>query len=160
MNTVRRPRFAAVKIVIASLALAAVAACGSSDDSKDEAATESSPSAVETTTAPAEESNPQFDAYVDKVRSLSQGEMARFDDVYSDFQVSGEGGDTLVYEYTFINELDPDTAETQIEGTRSVLEGASKPIFDEMKAVGVEDPKVRWTYRNPDGAELHTIEMP
>lgn len=159
MNTTRRrPRLLAPRIVIASLALVAVSACGSSDDTKDDAATESTPSAVATTAE--QESNSQLEAYVDKVRTQSEGEMARFDDLYSDFQVSAEGDDTLVYDYTFANEVDPAAAKTQIEGTRSVLEGAAKAIFTEMEAAGVQDPKVRWTYRNPDGAELVSIQLP
>ena len=167
MNSSRRlPRSSAAKAVVASLALAAVAACGSSDESGDDAATESTPSAVATTTEAVEETrtieetNPELEAYVDKVRTQSQGEMARFEKVYSHFDVASEGGDTLVYEYIFVNNLDPDTARTQIEDTRHLLETAAEPIFAEMRAVGVEDPKVRWTYSNPDGTELASIELP
>lgn len=159
MNTTRRARLlSAAKISIASVALATVAACGSSDDSKDDSATESTPSA--SAPAAAAPANPQLEEYVDKVRAQSAGEMERFDDLYSDFQVKAEGADTLVYEYTFANELDPATAKSQIEGTRSVLEGAAKAIFAEMEAAGVQDPQVRWTYRNPDGAELVSIQLP
>ena len=160
----RNRRLPLSKLAVATAALALVAACGSSDDESSSATSEptsSSSSAPSASAAPEDTaSKDALDTYVAQVRTQAEAQMERFDDVYSDFSVKAEGSDTMVYDYTFRQQVDPAQADAQRDTIRKTVSGIGDAILTEMKAAGISDPKARWVYRNPDGSEIMAIDVP
>lgn len=163
MHLPRVSRPSLVRATIASVALIALSACGGGSE-EPEAKASSSAETSATSAAPTSEApapaGEGLAAYIEQLRPQAEEQMKRFDDVYSDFSVSADGSDTLVYDYTFRKQVDPQQARSGLESTRSALEGAAEPIATEMRAAGVTDPRIRWTYRNADGTEILTISVP
>lgn len=161
----RNRRLPLSRLAVATAALALVAACGSSDDESSSATSE--PTSSASSSAPSASASPEdaaskdaLDTYVAQVRSQAEAQMERFDDVYSDFSVKAEGDDTMVYDYTFRQQVDPSQADAQRDTIRQTVSGMGDAILTEMKAAGVSDPKARWVYRNPDGSEIMAIDVP
>lgn len=132
--------------LLAALLLLGVAGCGESSD---------------TDTAPVDaESQAALQGFVDELGPQVAAEIERYDDVYGDFELRAEGSSTLVYEYTFLEEVDPADAEEQLEATQKLLTSMAGPIMEELEEGGVNDPRVRWLYLNPDGSEVFQVEHP
>ena len=148
-------------LAVATAALAVTAACGFSDEgSSSEPKPSASASASGGGSAAPEPADGALVTYVTQVRAQSEEQMKRFEDVYRDFSITGEGDDTLVYDYTFRNAVAPAQVDAQRDTIRKTVEGVGDSILTEMQTAGVDDPKVRWVYRNPDGAELMSFEVP
>lgn len=166
----RNRRLPLSKLAVATAALALVAACGGSSDDDSSSASEPTSSATSSApgagasaspeAAPDGASNEALETYVAQVRSQAEDQMERFDDVYSDFSVTAEGDDTMVYDYTFRQQVDPAQADAQRDTIRKTVSGIGDAILTEMKAAGISDPKARWVYRNPDGSEIMSIDVP
>lgn len=100
-------------------------------------------------------------SYVDAVRPVVEAELERYSDIYSDFSLDAEGSRTLVYRYTFRSQVNPGQARSGIASMDDALEAtATKAIFPEMRAAGVDDPVVKWIYYNSDGTVITTLEVP
>lgn len=147
----------AVRLAAASAALVLLAGCGSDDQGT---TSDPSPKPSASATASKAAADSALAQYVERLRPQAVAQMERFEDVYSDFTVTGEGDDTLVYTYTFRKQMDPAAARTSIEGTRASLEAVATTISDEMTAAGVEGPRIRWAYDNADGKEIIAINVP
>src|SRR5699024_2859437 len=86
--------------LLAALLLLGVASCGDSD--------------TKTSSADAE-SQAALEGFVEELGPQVAAEIERYDDVYGDFELRAEGSNTLVYEYTFLADVDPEDAEEQLE---------------------------------------------
>ncbi|MFV0429969.1 MAG: DUF4854 domain-containing protein [Arachnia sp.] len=72
-----------------------------------------------------------------------------------------EGDDTISYTFTYAQAPDPDQAKAYFDAEAdSLQETCDSKVFPPMEQRGVTDPKVRYTYLNPDGTEIwsHTFE--
>jgi len=142
--------------LLLALALAAGAsACASSDSTSD-----SSGSARELPNDDPGTDGDALESYVEANRSAAEREIERYRDVYSDFSIEAEGSQTLVYSYTYRNQVDTDQARSHLEQSRGTLRATAETIFAEMEDAGIQDPVVKWIYNNADGDEIETFEFP
>lgn len=99
-------------------------------------------------------------SYVDASRPASEAEFERYSDIYSDFALGAEGAGTLVYRYTFRNQLDAEQFQSQLAAMEGTLEATAKDvIIPEMKSVGIDDPVVKWVYNNADGTVIASFAV-
>jgi hypothetical protein len=63
--------------------------------------------------------------------------------------------DTLIYTYRFLEEVDAEATSDHLDTQYEVLKkAAEEDVISEMKEFGVENPVVRYTYKNKDGSEI------
>lgn len=118
-----------------------------------------STTATESTT-PSSAEDP-LQSYLEAGRPMAEAEFERYSDIYSDFSLEAEGERTMVYRYTFRNQLDPEQAESSMAGLEGTLETlANDVVLPEMRTAGIEDPVVKWVYQNPDGTVIRSFEVP
>ena len=92
---------------------------------------------------------------------MVEAEMERYSDIYSDYSLEAQGARTMVYRYTFRNQVDPEQAESNMASLEGTLKTAANDIIlPEMRSAGIEDPALKWVYQNPDGTIAMTIEAP
>lgn len=100
-------------------------------------------------------------AYVELERSGLDNADQLFDGLYSDIEVNALGPSAIEYVYTYADELDPNAARAEFEGTVGyVQESANTLIFPQMTRQGVPSPmELTFTYLNADGSEIwsHTV---
>lgn len=157
MYTVLRSlKFRPIAGLLLALALVAgVSGCASSDSSSD-----SSGSAQELPSDDPGTDGDALETYVEANRAAAEREMERYRDVYRDFSFEAEGSRTLVYSYTFRNQIDTAQARSQVEQSRGMLRATAETIFVELEGAGIQDPVVKWIYYNADGDEIQTFEFP
>jgi hypothetical protein len=165
-------------VAVACIATVVLSGCGNGSDSDGSAAraTTSSPSttpssvepssadATEETDASEESTSPAATGMVDLKTYVAAGQkivdqsMGTFNGVYSKISVEAVPPNGLEYVYDFAKAVDVPAAREQIEGSEATLKTAFETqIAPEMKAqVGIEDPEVTYTYRNPDGTVIWT----
>jgi len=143
---------------------AALAGCGSSDSTSTPkestsatASSSDSASGSDDTAAPA--SDDQHEALASMV-SQAQGQVAdlikMFKGLYSDIEIAGEDPGTLVYRYTYGQQVDGATAKAALEKQYSTLQSSCEAsVFPAMKAAGVTtDREVLYEFHNSDGATI------
>ncbi len=87
-------------------------------------------------------------------------EVDRYSDIYSNFSLEAEGSSTVVYRYTFRNQLDAAQARGNVASMEGTLETmANQVILPEMSRAGIDDPVVKWIYQNSDGTVITTVEV-
>lgn len=117
-------------------------------------------SAPDPTDAEGMASREALDRYIDRSRAEVEAELEQYQDVYSGFTLRAEGAGTLVYEYTFREQLDAAQASAGISEGRPDLEQiATAEIFPGMRSAGVPEPAVRWIYLNADGTQIVSIDV-
>ncbi|SEJ58517.1 DUF4854 domain-containing protein [Demequina mangrovi] len=74
--------------------------------------------------------------------------------IYSEITIRGEGDNTLVFEYTYADQVDADVAAAGIDVMASTFqEMTASVIIPEMLTYGITaDPQVAYTYLNADGS--------
>jgi hypothetical protein len=82
--------------------------------------------------------------------------MEVYGDFYSDIRIVTEPPGTIEYAYYNTEPIDPDDAESYFNGMIPTLQTLSDTqLFPEMARAGVTvDPRVRYTYYNPDGSVI------
>lgn len=99
--------------------------------------------------------NAALDAYVALELEQADAVMEAYGDTYSDFAVEPQYPDTVLYTYTYADELDPEAAAAALdEVAATIKDGADSSIFPTMTQLGVVDPKLTFVYLNPDGTVL------
>ena len=143
-----------------ALALAAgLTGCGSSDtDTPDDAEVAASATADAALLAQQDD----LDAYVAELQKTLPAIVDGSNGMYSKIEATGTYPGTVEYEYTYTETLDADAVaaaeDTMVESTQELVDSA---VFPEMARYGITiDPKVIYTYYNPDGTLLltHTFE--
>ncbi len=110
--------------------------------------------------APDESLADPLQSYIEASQPAVEAELDRYADIYSDFSIEAEGPRTLVFRYTFRNEVDAAQAQSNIASTNETLKAlANESIFPEMKAAGIEDPEIKWIFQNPDGSVVASVEV-
>ena len=103
-----------------------------------------------------------LDAYVEKLQGQIPDLQAQFADTYSAIEIYGWYPDTVEYDYTFANELDPAVAAQGLEEQLSTYQDlCDTSVFPEMARADITiEPKIVYTYRNSDGTMIwtHTFE--
>lgn len=98
--------------------------------------------------------------YVDASRSASErivDQMAP--GVYSDFSVDAAGSSTLVYTYTFAEQVDREGFEAYMADLNGVMRESANLPLTEMRQYGIRNPKVRYVYLNPDGSVVGSLDF-
>ncbi|MCL2078139.1 MAG: DUF4854 domain-containing protein [Oscillospiraceae bacterium] len=70
--------------------------------------------------------------------------------------ITGENN-TIIYTYTFKDELDVDTARAGLESQEETLRTTSVGLIAGMKDYGIKNPAVRYVYCNNDGTEIWAV---
>lgn len=99
-------------------------------------------------------------SYVDAARPGAEKAMEPMSAVYREFTIEAEGASTLVYLYTMRNQVPVADWQAEDDARATELARYADGILDGMAAYGIEDPHVRWTYLNADGAEIGSYEFP
>lgn len=161
-------------IVAMSLALSlALAGCTADTDTDApaspsvtvEAATSApaeSPAATSEAAAdPAGDQQAAMDAYVVALNELIPSLLESFDGTYTSLAITGIGDNTVEYAYTYATPTDVATATAYFEENIPTLQqSCDSAVFPEMESQGVtEDPRVIFTYLNPDGSLLWSHEF-
>ncbi|NKY38665.1 DUF4854 domain-containing protein [Cellulomonas septica] len=161
-------RRAAAALLIAT-ALSLTAACSSSSPEAEETTTaaptkEAPATDTEATDDSADSGDDQaaaLDAYVTALQATVPQLMSQFDGTYSAITITGEQPSTVVYTYTYAEQLDAPATASALDGQVDQLqEVCDSAVFPEMEGQGITtDPQVRYVYVNADGAEIwsHTF---
>jgi len=96
---------------------------------------------------------------IDAATPMLEAELRRYSDVYSDAVVESEGSNTLVYRYTYRDQVDGEQARSDLSSMRSAFEGFANAILPDMKARGIDDAAIKWVYYNADGTFITSIEF-
>lgn len=161
-------RRAAASLLIATT-LTFTAACSSSSPEAEDTAsavpTKEAPATVEatedSTASGADDQAAALDAYVTALQATVPQLMAQFDGTYSAITITGEQPSTVVYTYTYAQQLDGPATASALDGQVDQLQDVcDSAVFPEMEGQGITvDPQVRYVYLNADGAEIwsHTF---
>ncbi len=168
-------RASATSLTALALALS-LAACGSSE-AEPEASTEpnsqvasaepatpaSAPSSAEVAASDTEAAPDQdVEAALDQYVALEQAQLDATGDalaeVYSEVSVIAEYPNTIVYAYTYAEQMDPTATADQLASMSDTLkELCESAVFPAMEATGVTPTqKATYVYYNADGSELWT----
>lgn len=147
-----------------------LAGCGSSDDDQ-KVSTSIKPSATaEESTAPETEASAEpevedelsqraaLDAYVEQERAALQATDPQLLETYSEITVEGVEPATIVFTYSFVDQIDTAAAVEQFEVVAAELQTVcDNQVFPAMESVGVTgSPQVTYTYLNADGTQIWT----
>lgn len=163
----------ATMLIVASVAVGLSGCAGeSSDPEPSVTATESAvtseatlePTADATEAPETEASGDQGEvlaAYVADAQAAVPILMENFAGTYSDIKILAVGDDTLEFAYTYETAADPASTaaslDTMVDSLQSV---ADTSVIPEMENAGITvDPKVRYTYYNPDGSLVWTHDF-
>ncbi len=117
--------------------------------------TETTTTTTTTTTSEAAPSREQaaLDKLVASYQPRIPASIASFEGEYIDIRVESVPPLTLEYVYVYAHNLDPELAAPEFEKYLDVLQkSCDTDVFPAMRKAGViSDPKVRYTYENPDG---------
>lgn len=162
-------RRAAASLLIAA-ALTFTAACSSSSPEAEDTAsavpTKEAPATVDeatedSTDSGADDQAAALDAYVTALQATVPQLMAQFDGTYSAITITGEQPSTVVYTYTYAQQLDGPATASALDGQVDQLQDVcDSAVFPEMEGQGITvDPQVRYVYLNADGSEIwsHTF---
>lgn len=107
------------------------------------------------------DSTAALNKYVQAEAALAPRVLQEFDGLYSSLSVEAEGSDTAVYTYTYAEEQDKAAVAAEIKKQEADLrKTVEREVFPAMARSGVEPTqKVRFTYLNPDGSEIVTLEF-
>ncbi|WP_062305512.1 hypothetical protein [Demequina subtropica] len=159
----------AAAALLATTALTfALSACGPEPEEDapavDTVPEETAEPAAEETTEPAVEdvadtgtsAAESLGTYISLVEDTVPSILESFGGVYDSLEVTGEAPGTVIYTYTFADEVDPALGAEGLDAMVSTLqELCDSVVFDEMALYDVtEDPTVVYTYLNPDGSEI------
>ena len=156
-------KFAARTAGLALIAAGALVLAGCSEGEKESPPQEDTftptataePGTQTATPTDSDAANAALDGYVALELKQRDQILDTFKDTYSDFTVQPQYPDTVLYTYTYLNELDPAAAGAALEEVASTMQdSADTIIFPAMEAAGVADPKVTFVYLNPDGSEI------
>lgn len=94
-------------------------------------------------------------AYVNEVGPEVEREVRKmFPDMYADFSFAPQGKSTVVFSYTYAEQVAVAEFHRYMESVMGVLEAGAEQTLREMSQYGIDDPKVEFVYINPDGARL------
>lgn len=100
----------------------------------------------------------QSDA-LDEVVEAGQAEIPKlidfFEGAFSDIEIEADHPSTIVYTYTYAEQVDADYARTEIESRIAMVQAAcDTTIFPEMEKAGIGHPGARYIWQNADGSEI------
>src|SRR5512143_1167822 len=97
-----------------------------------------------------------LDGYVAASQASIPSIMADSGTAYSEIRITAVQPDTVEYAYVFTEAADPATAVAYFEDNVAALQDAvDSQVFPEMATYGITiDPKVRYSYYNPDGTQV------
>ena len=150
------PRIAITLLAASTLTLT-VAGCTAT---KETSATSTQQSVVQvsqtpTASATAEKASLTLKAFLAAEKAQLPGLKKEYADMYSDIRIFSEGSDTLVYEFDYVETLDAELLADELDALLADLQAAGDAaFFPAMLAVGVDTPKVRYTYFNGDGSRV------
>lgn len=138
------------------------ATAGESTAETTEESTDSADSGADSSDSDAAASSSEaLDEFVATLQENADTMLAGTEDVYLDFAIEATHPGTVEYIYTFADEVDPAVAADGFESTLETFqELTDSAAFPEMEAFGItEDPRIIYTYLNPDGSEVWTHEF-
>lgn len=98
-------------------------------------------------------------AALDKIVADTNAELESEDlGGYTSVETTAEHPSTIVVTYTFAEALDPDASDADFEeGKQAMVDGAQETLT-EMKRVGIENPRMRFVFLNPDSTVVWETE--
>ena len=148
------------------VAAGALAGCGGGDEAEPadtgaasaEATTAPEPTAEETMADETSEQGAALDKIVAEAQSQMVDVLEASGGVYSDIKLAAVQPDTLEYQYVYAEPVDVAAATAALEAELQTLQDAvDSTVIPEMIRAGVTvEPKVRYTYFNPDSSLVWT----
>jgi hypothetical protein len=80
-------------------------------------------------------------------------------ETYSDITLTSEGDNTLVYTYTFKNQVDGASTKTGIDAqaAQESFKSIADALWPLLKAVGVKNPAAKFVFKNADGSTITSL---
>jgi len=135
-----------------------LSACSSPSDDQVPLASATQPAATDT--APAAEQAP-IDTYAAALQAQIPSLLDTYSATYSDIRIASVKPATIEYAYVYLEQNDPTAVAAYFDGMVPTLQTlCDTQLFPEMANFGVTvDPKVRYTYYNPDGSLIWTHDF-
>lgn len=130
-------------------------------DAATSAPAESPAATSEAAADPAGDQQAAMDAYIVALNEVAPSLLESFDGTYTSLAITGIGDNTVEYVYTYAIAADPAATTAGLEENIPMLQAyCDTAVFPEMESQGVtEDPRVIFTYLNPDGTLLWSHEF-
>ncbi|MDR0297283.1 MAG: hypothetical protein LBI11_01295 [Streptococcaceae bacterium] len=82
---------------------------------------------------------------------------AKYSDTYSNIEASSEGDNTLVFTYTYTNQVDAAAAKAKIDANEGLFQTSVVSDLTRMELKGVVNPQEKAVYKNADGTVITTL---
>jgi len=99
--------------------------------------------------------------WVADAQSGLPAEEQKYKSTYSSVTLTSEGDNTVVYTFTYVNQMDEATTKSGIDAAKSSIEPTVKnTLIPSLKSFGVKNPVAKYVYLNADGSVIDTLTYP